>query len=234
MPTPNPTITLPLTSPVPTSPTSPIALAFYATPMGVAPGEPVTFTIVLSNPGDTPLAGVVVSATVGDGLHLLPRQPGWDSKPPNHLTARLPELLPGVGVTLTLQARAAGPLERLATAFVVAMSGGETLAEASAEVWVAQPARVQIGRDGGVLQSNDGRVRVEFPAGALDDIMEATISVSPPDSPQARTAEREWDALFYFTLDARDTGTGQARHRFAQPVTLTVDLRGYPVTPTGT
>ena len=228
MPTPTLTITLPLTSPVPKSPTSPIVLALSATPMGVAPGELVTFTIVLSNPGDTPLAGVVVSATLGDGLHLLPRQPGWDYQRPNHLTARLPDLLPGVGVTLTLQARATGPLERLATAFVAAMSGGETLAEASAEVWVAHPTRAQIGRDGGVLRSPDGRVRVEFPAGVLDDIMEATISVSPPASPQARTAEREWDALFYFTLDARDTGTGQARHRFAQPVTLTVDLRGYP------
>jgi|GEM_PF-5146655 len=210
MPTPTLTITLPLTSPVPKSPTSPIVLALSATPMGVAPGELVTFTIVLSNPGDTPLAGVVVSATLGDGLHLLPRQPGWDYQRPNHLTARLPDLLPGVGVTLTLQARATGPLERLATAFVAAMSGGETLAEASAEVWVAHPTRAQIGRDGGVLRSPDGRVRVEFPAGAVAGPLEVVY--------RRHAAGR--GHLLRFELEA---GAGIT---FTAPVTLTLDLTG--------
>jgi hypothetical protein len=140
-------------------------LTVSAEPDSVAPYDVVTFSLTLFNPTSAPMSGQVLSATLPPtgGLRWIPGQAGLTfDAPSRRLTADIGQLAPGQAVTLTAQLQVTGPADHDAVLEVEARSGDTVLAQGSASVWVAQPARATIKPEGGKLQSADGRVTVEF------------------------------------------------------------------------
>ncbi len=178
----------------------------------------VTFTVKLANTGGALTSTASLSATLPDGLQWVPQQPGWEySAPEKRLSAAVDLPAPGSGVTLSLRLRAVGPLDAAANlafeasaapmaGMMAAGSGQVITASAGAAVWIAHPTRGTVGPEGGALQSGDGRVRVEFPAGAVITSTQVTYRRLPPGH----------GGLLRFELDAGGVVT------FAQPVTVTV------------
>jgi RHS repeat-associated protein len=136
-------------------------------------------------------------------------------------------------VTLPLQAAAsaAGPLE-----FEVQLRDAEDQLHAVTTVLVGargEGAKQALSTAGERFVSDDGRVRVDFPSGAL----KAPVRVSARVHEQRMVFDRQkesgrqnllsWDGtLLRFSVEAHDAQTGQEVERFEQPVTLTLDLRG--------
>jgi uncharacterized repeat protein (TIGR01451 family) len=136
-----------------------LEMGLAAQPEAVAPGDVVTFTVVLSNTSDAPASGVILSTTLPDGLQFIRNQPGWTcDMPGKHLSAIVGDLSPHTGATLYLQVHASGPVDNLTELAMEARSGEVVLSSASASVWVANPTRATINPGGGVLQATDGRV----------------------------------------------------------------------------
>ncbi len=200
-----------------------LALAARAEPEGAAPGEVVTFTLVLSNASDAIVKGLVVSATVPDGLEWILSQPGWTfDAEAKRARANVGDLAPSAGMTLTLPLQVAEPVDTLATLMVEAICDGATCASGRASVYVAYPTRTTIGPGGGTLVSSDNRVRVEFPVGAVNQSVEVRYR---PTRVKVLSPQVHGQAMaFQFDLDA--LASDRAVTHFAQPLTLTVSLNG--------
>jgi len=139
LPTPTPQLQpLSFTSPLPTPPASapPLGLTVWVEPVGVAPGETVTLTVRLDNPGETALSSVSLHATLPDGLRRIPGLSGWAyDAPQKRLSAEAGTLAAGRSITLSLTLRAAGPVDTFAPVTFEAVSD-EARATATAEVWI--------------------------------------------------------------------------------------------------
>ena len=197
-----------------TSTHPPFTLAVYAEPAGVAPGETVTFTILLHNTHKAALDRVSVRAKIPEGLTQVPGQAGWSYDAAERYAVVTVDTLAAREVArLTFQMLAKGPADRLTTV-VVEGSVGEYTTSASTEVWIANPTTAEIGPDGGKLRSEDGCVQVEFPSGAVRE----TTSVTVKRYREAPLRGGQMGSVLRFSLAPDVT--------FEQPVTLTVRLDG--------
>ncbi|MDY7078847.1 MAG: LamG-like jellyroll fold domain-containing protein [Chloroflexota bacterium] len=189
-----------------------------------------TVTVINENVEDE--AGLTLSARLPEGLSLDlgkdPRAREW--------RATIEYLAMGETTQVTLPLKvdleASGPLEfeielrdkddrsRATTTGIVGVTQGK-----------AAPAPVP--SKGGDFVSEDGRVRVHFPPGALP----AAAQVSARVYEQRMIFDRQkvpgqrnpfsWNGiLLRFTLDAHAEQTGEEIAKFGRPVTLTLDLRG--------
>jgi hypothetical protein len=136
-----------------------------------------------------------------------------------------------VKLPLQAAASAAGPLE-----FEVQLRDAEDQLQAVTTVLVGaqgEGAKRALSTAGESFVSDDGRVRVDFPSGAL----KAPVQVSARVHEQRMVFDRQkeagksnllhWDGtLLRFSVEAHDAQTGREVERFEQPVTLTLDLRG--------
>ncbi len=223
LPTPTPETGGGLPTPASSTSEPALVLAMRAEPEGVAPGEVVTFTLMLSNASSDLAKGLVVSATVPDGLQWILGQPGWTfDAATKRVQANVRDLAPSAGMTLTLPLRAAELADTLATLMVEATCDGTTCASGRASVYVAYPTRATIGPGGGTLASSDNRVRVEFPVGAVSQSVEVRYR---PTRVKALSPQVHGQSMaFQFDLDA--LASDRAVTQFAQPLTLTVSLNG--------
>ncbi len=166
-PTPQPlTFASPLPTPPAPAPTP--GLSVSAEPVDVAPGEGLTLTLRLDNPTETALSGILVHATLPDGLRRIPDRSGWaDDAPQKRVRAEVGTLAAGTSATLTLALGATGPVDTLIPLTFEAV-GGDLRATATAEVWIVQPGRARVTPEvGGLLVSPDRRAWVRFPAGRV-------------------------------------------------------------------
>jgi len=169
MPLPSPSaFTSPLPAPPASAPT--LGLTVWAEPVGVAPGETVTLTLRLEDPGGALRTGLWIRVTLPDPLHVVPGQPDWvyDAQA-KQLHAELRTLEAGAGLTRTLVLRAAGPVDAYAPVALEAVSG-DLRATATAEIWIVQPGRARVAPEsGGLLVSPDRRAWARFPPGTVEE-----------------------------------------------------------------
>jgi RHS repeat-associated protein len=210
----------PITVPLPISVTLSIA------PAEPVPGQTVTFTLQLFNPNLAPLSGLELQAVVSPTLHAPEGLPGQYYDPARRLiTATLPTLLPRTTITRAYRARLAGVPEgeRLAQAVYVVQRSTGALAMASADLPVRNLATSTfVGPTGGTLLSYDGRVRVDFPPGALT----VTAQITHHWAMLGDLWPQRPGRFMRFTLDATDLATGRPIHTFSVPVSLTLTLDG--------
>ncbi|HYN89797.1 MAG TPA: hypothetical protein VER55_14790, partial [Ardenticatenaceae bacterium] len=213
-----------LSSPAPTAPIPPppsssaILLAMRLTPDTAGPGETVTMHVTVTNPptGKT-YAGVVlesvlpaeVIAVVGGGDAVI--VPGTRT-----ILRWLPALLaPGTTWQGSAQVRLRpGVLERdLRLEVAVVAATPPLIASSAAQVSVRHPgASASIGPAGGSLQSSDGRIRVDVPAGAVTQTVELRY-----------TPQQHWPgrAVFY-SFDLTAQAGSLPVTSFARPLTVTL------------
>ena len=83
-----------------------------------------------------------------------------------------------------------------------------------------------LGPAGGRLQSSDGLVRLDFPAEAVKTDTSLTLQVGFPAAPRVT-----WPELVWLTFDlalSEGAGDAAAHLAFDRPVSVTVDLAGFP------
>jgi uncharacterized repeat protein (TIGR01451 family) len=198
-------------------------------PAAVAPGGRVTCTVTAVNESDEDLSNLKLSARLPRGLSLAGERGGaWRGS-----IASLP-----VDESASAQfALDVGPDLPGPQAFEVeARAGAKTLAAATGIVGVGGTETQWVSRNGGELAGQGGRVRVEFPGGALRASAGARVSaraheqrIDPrgrarddrDEEPQGRSG-----TLLRFSLEAEDAGTGENIEHFDRPVSVSVDLRG--------
>lgn len=209
-----------------TAPAPALLLSVQGGEEAVKPGDTVELRVMLTNAGSEPARDVAIEAALPEGLHTADgragKLAGWEyDRQAGQLRAQVEELAPGAQVTLTLKLKARGPLDTLAEVAFEACSGSEAADTAAvavtaiATVWVAHPKQATINPGGGQVESEDGRVRVDFPPGALKETREITVRAAHRNVPV--TADRPGRAMrFSFNPDMA----------FEEPVTATVDLQG--------
>jgi hypothetical protein len=209
---------------------TPPGLRLYAIvePPVVAPGEEAVCTVTVVNEDVADATDLTLSARLPGGL-----APADESGP--RWEAFIADLAMGEAaeVELPLQVNDL-PGQSLAFAIELRDAQGEVRATTTAIVGVARPEKAQrIDATGGRFAGEDGRVRVDFPPGALHAAVDVTARVQAQGiDPRARAEGRQDEGmerngvLLRFALEAEDAATGKAVERFDQPVTLEVDLRG--------
>ncbi len=200
----------PAVEPAPVESKPALSLALRAEPESAAPGEVVTFTLIVANLGEAAMGEMALDVAVPDNLRWIADQADWSyDAQANRLSAKM-DGLQDAEAKLTLRLQAGDKLDELATLTVEAKSGDELLGTASASVWVAQPTRAAVGPEGGTLrvESPDGLVTIEFPAGAVSAETAVTYRRYAPEPDSGRGLR--------FALEA----SGEAA--FAAPVTVTI------------
>ncbi|MCZ7570415.1 MAG: hypothetical protein M5U01_17760 [Ardenticatenaceae bacterium] len=166
-------------APTATLPAAPVVagleLSLTVAPEAVGPGEPVTLTVGLTNPpaGQAYERLVLVSELPPEALPV-PNRGDAEIVPGPHPALRWE--LSGLAVGTTWQGRAqvrltGGVIDRDVPLAVDVRAATPTMrAWAEAVVGVRHPrAAATIGPDGGRLESADGRLRIEVPAGAVSE-----------------------------------------------------------------
>jgi hypothetical protein len=155
MPLPSPSVfTSPLPAPPASAPT--LGLTVWTEPVGVAPGETVTFTLRLEDPGGALRTGLWIRGTLPDPLHVVPGQPDWvyDAQA-KQLHAELRTLEAGAGLARTLVLGAPGPVDAYAPVALEAVSD-DLRATATAEIWIVRAGQARVALEsGGLLVSPD-------------------------------------------------------------------------------
>lgn len=190
-PTATPTPIVSATPPVtPTpAPSAALSLSKASAPDTVAPGEVVTFTLVLSNSGTAPARNLLLRDTLPQGLVYLPGsapKAEYDSLAAS-LTWNLSGLEAGQAISRTLAARATVlPGETVTN--TATLSGGD-LAQpltATASVYVGQADLIRP-ETGGSVRSADGRIELDFPPGAVQGLTEVSHRpLAPVDLPSGQ------------------------------------------------
>ena len=105
------TFTSPLPPPTPAPlPAARLALTLDVDPAWAAPGDVVTFTVTAANPGDAPLANLVLTDTLPDGLVYVAQSGvgfAYVARK-KQLTWQTPALAAGTAITGSFQARMQG------------------------------------------------------------------------------------------------------------------------------
>ncbi len=220
------TVTAPLTgaTPLPALPeaagesTAPPVLTMTADPFQVTPGGVITYSVAISNVADAPLLRVVLSDPLPAGVvYVAESAVGFSYSPRDgRLTWAIDQIEPGEGLRGGFQLRATGlGIGALITNTVSASSANAPLVTASAMVEVAPPRQDRVWAtpgQGGWLRSEDGRVDLRAPAGAVQGRTELRYSLE--------TNLELPEHLFYaFSLQARDS-SGQAVTQFGRPMAL--------------
>lgn len=186
-----------------------------ATPEEVNPGDVLTYTIHLTNTGQLHMTNLVITDTLPGGLIYMPGSAGNGQYDPRsrHLTWSLATLDVGAGATFRFQGRVRGDA---LDDFIVNRAEvlGEGLASpVQAQVSVGVTRHAVIPPQGGVLETPSGRLRMEFPPGAVDRPVRVRYAPRP-----LRTLDR---FLARFDLTAWEDAADQVPvARFHTPVTL--------------
>ena len=230
---PTPTLTVaPIeTAPLPTLTVTPtvwatpdpapvLSLSMAAKPETAAPGDLVTFTLVVSNGGSTVAQGLVISDCLPEGLEFAADSAPGASYDPKTGTVvwGLPELEGGEESRLSFSAWVTASLgETVVNGATLTAKGLEQVWTAKVAVYVTEAGLIWPDV-GGVFQSDDGRVAVGFPPGAVTRPIEVSHRRLPPlelapDRP-----------IFYrFELTAWEAEEPSLSvSSFARPVTVTL------------
>ncbi len=214
-----PTVTgTPTCTPTPTA--APLALlevSKLAQPAQVAPGETITYTVILTNTGSQALTEVVVKDLLPEGVDYAAERADWryDSSQ-RELTWRISTLPSSEVISSTLTARVGetvlgglvNSVEATAKELLEAVKASVTtnvVEPGAAEIMVSPDEET-------VLLSLDGRVEVRFPAGAVARRLRASIA------PQR--LERTQELIYVFRLEMRDLGAELVEVKFVEPVSV--------------
>jgi uncharacterized repeat protein (TIGR01451 family) len=135
----------------------------------VSPGDLLTYAIVLTNTTGAVMERLVVSDPLPDGLAYQPHSAGDGDYDPRTktLTWEIKELAAGASLSLSFQARVRGDVLGELVVNLAEVTGGGLDDPVQAQATVAVVKRAHITPQGGELVSPSGRVRVEFPGGAV-------------------------------------------------------------------
>ncbi len=203
-------------------------LTIDADPFQVLPGDVITYSVAITNVADVPLTSVVLSDTLPAGVvYVAQSAVGFSySLRDNRLTWALGALAPGQAARGRFQLRATVlGIGTLITNTVSAASANAPAVTASAVVEVAPPRQNRVWAtpgEGGWLRSEDRRVELRAPAGAVAQRTELRYA--------AESALPLPEHLLYaFRLEASDEA-GQPVTQFGRPVTLSAffDPRDLP------
>ncbi len=198
-----------------------------AEPEVANPGDLITYTITLTNTTRAAMEGLVVSDPLADGLTYVPHSAeGGEYDPRTHtLTWEVRELAAGASLSLSFQARVRGDALDELVVNRAEVRGGGLADPVQAKATAAAASQAIITPQGGTLVSRSGRVRVEFPAGAVRDSVRATyrlLEARQVPASQTGLALR----LNLTTQVASDEITTPSVTQFEKPVRLTVDMTG--------
>jgi uncharacterized repeat protein (TIGR01451 family) len=198
---------------------APLTLGLIADPAWAAPGDVVSFTVVVGNAGAAPLASVTLTNTLPDGLlYVAQSADGFIYSPRDQqLVWAAGELAAGATITGGFQARVGGlALGATVTNTVYATAAGlaavtatvalDVVSSRSNEVWVTPG-------EGGRLRSTDDRVDLRIPPGAVQRRTRISYTTRPD------LEHLPPHILAPFALDAQDEG-GQTVREFAASLTL--------------
>ncbi len=196
-----------------------------AEPEVASPGDLITYTIVLTNSAGGAMEGLVISDPLPDGLAYKPHSAGDGDYDPRTktLTWDIQELAAGAFLSLTFQARVRGDVLGELVVNLAEVTGRGLADPVQAQATVAVVSRALINPQGGVLVSPSGRVRVEFPGGAVPHPIWAIYRLRevhqlPPSQPGLALR-------FDLTGEvATDENTAPPFTQFDKPVQLTVDM----------
>ncbi len=207
---------------------APPLLTMDADPFQVLPGDVITYSVAITNGADVPLTSVVLSDTLPTGVvYVAQSAVGFSYSPRDkRLTWAIEQIEPGQGLHGGFQLRATGlGIGELITNTVSAASADTPVVTASAVVEVAPPRQNRVWAtpgEGGWLRSEDERVDLRAPAGAV------------PQRTELRYAAENGlplpeHLLYAFRLEASDEA-GQPVTQFAAPLALSAffDLRQLP------
>ncbi len=231
------TVTAPLaeTAPVPALPeatgesVAPPVLTMTADPIQVLPGGMITYSVAISNVAAAPLLSVVLSDTLPAGvMYVAESAVGFSYSPRDkRLTWTLERIAPGEAVRGGFQLRATGlAIGELVANSVSASSANAIVVTATALVEVAPPRQNRVWAmpgEGGWLRSEDGRVDLRAPAGAVRGRTELRYTA------QASQTNLPPNILVAFDLAAADE-QGQAVSQFAAPLRIGIPLRAIGLT----
>jgi len=199
----------------------PPTLLWRAEPDLASPGEVVTFTATIANLGDAPLREITLTVPLPAGLVYVPNSAiGFAyAAPGQRLTWSVAELGLGELLTGTFQTRVGG----LPIGAVVSVTATATAAAlpqpvaATITLPIVEPASndTWITPAGGWFRSEDGRVRLHIPPGAVTGRTRFTYA------PLTSLPNRPANLRLAFSLEAHDE-SGQPVRRFAAPLALTL------------
>ena len=190
-----------------------------------SPGDLITYTIALTNTTGAVMEGLVVSDPLPDGLAYKPGSAeGGEYDPRTRtLTWEVGELAAGASLSISFQARVRGDVLGDLVVNLAEVTGGGLTDPVQAQATVAVVSRALINPQGGELISPSGRVRVEFPGGAVPHPIWAIYRLRevhqlPPSQPGLALR-------FDLTAEvATDENTAPPFTQFEKPVQLTVDM----------
>jgi uncharacterized repeat protein (TIGR01451 family) len=206
-------------------------LSISADPFQVLPGDVISYSVAITNVGETSLVGVMLDNPLPTGVvYVAQSAVGFSYSPrERRLTWSLSALAPGAAARGRFQLRATGlAIGALITNTVSASSANAPVVTASAAVEVAPPRQNRVWAtpgEGGWLRSEDRRVDLRAPAGAAPRRMELRYAAeSGPWLPE--------HLLYAFRLEARDEA-GQPVTQFGRPVTLSAFFDPRQLPPSG-
>jgi len=217
------TFTSPLPPPTPAPlPATRLTLALDVAPAWAEPGDVVTFTVTVTNPGFASLTGLTLTDPLPDGLRYVAGSAvGFTyTTSARQLTWQPAAVTAGATITGSFQARVQGlALGATVTNTVTATAAGLAApVHASAAVDVVSPrndeAWVTPGQ-GGLLRAPDDRALLRVPPGAVVGRMRFTYAPAT-DVPNPPPGLR-----FAFRLEAQEE-QGQAVREFPTPLDLVV------------
>jgi RHS repeat-associated protein len=209
-------------------------LRLYAVcdPPTVEPGQQATCTVTAVNEDDEDMSNLKLSARLPGGLSLVGQRGSgsvWSGS-----VASLPvDESASVEFTVEVERSISEPQ----TFTVQARGGLKSRATTTAIVGVAGTDETQwVSRNGGEMRGQSGRVKIQFPGGAVRAAAGARVSAHTHEQQvdprgRAKTDEgkgpqRRSGTLLHFSMEAEDASTGETIGHFAQPVSVSVDLRG--------
>jgi RHS repeat-associated protein/uncharacterized repeat protein (TIGR01451 family) len=213
----------PAATPVPSGGQPTLGFGVWVDPLIVDPGETVTYTVAISNPGAGTMAGVVLSGTLPAALvPVAARGHGFGpARRGRGFIWQLAGLAPGQTVTGTFQALVpaeASTGHAITTTLNALVSQPAGRFSASAAVYVRPTAEVTqwvVRGAGQRLSLRHGLMALEVPRTALTGTTRIDYRPLPnlPGIPGRHP--------FAFELDATDQA-GRALHTFTRPLTLTL------------
>ncbi|HRI57114.1 MAG TPA: hypothetical protein PK170_08470, partial [Anaerolineae bacterium] len=192
-------------------------------PNRAKPGDVLSYRLVASHTGREPLADITLSVPMPRGLVYVPDSATGFSYSPSdqQLTWQVDALQPGEALTGGFQLRVnglvVGELAAVQASAVSPLADGTALGRVVAEVTPPSADQVRVTpAEGGWLRSEDGRMEVKAPAGAVAATQTFSYRASDRDLPPG--------LRFAFDLNSQGEG-GEADGGFLLPVALIYPYR---------
>jgi len=190
-------------------------------PVWGKPGMPVTYTLLITAPAGTTWQAGAVRETLPEDLALLNAPDAHHDPETGTLRWQLPDLAAGEGHRLTVYTRIRQdvelPITLAHTATLTVSDPGRAepvVLTAPVELQVGKAQRGVLTPEGGHVTSNDGRIEITAPPGAVTTTQVVTLTTYPTQT----LAPAEAGALVRFTLEPD--------LRFAKPVTVSSRIAG--------